>query len=79
VKNDVKDNQLPPRDPRRDSGDGDDEHLPGRAVFAILVALAVACIGGYFLVMKLVDISKQEDCFLAGRHNCGPRIDVPSR
>jgi hypothetical protein len=40
--------------------------------------VAVVCVGGYFLLMKLIDVSRQEDCLLAGRRNCAP-IEVPSR
>jgi hypothetical protein len=48
------------------------------AILAILVAIALACVGGYFLLMKLIDVSRQEDCLLAGRRNCAP-IEVPSK
>jgi hypothetical protein len=51
----------------------------GVAVLAFFVALAVACVGGYFLLLKLIDMSRQEDCMLAGRRNCAPPITVPSR
>jgi hypothetical protein len=35
-----------------------------------IVALAVALVAGYLFVNKLADISHQEDCALARRHNC---------
>jgi hypothetical protein len=35
------------------------------------------CVGGYFFVMKLVNISRQEDCLISGRRNCAP-IEAPS-
>lgn len=78
MKANVGDNQLPPRDPRRRSGDSH-RSLSDGTVFVFFVVLAVACVGGYFLLMKLINISKQEDCFLAGRHNCGAAIEIPSR
>jgi len=49
------------------------------AVLAFFMIVAVACVGGYFLLMKLIDISRQEDCMLSGRRNCAPPIVVPSR
>jgi hypothetical protein len=42
-----------------------------------LAVLALVCVGGYFLLMKLVEISRQEDCFMAGGRNCAP-LRVPS-
>jgi hypothetical protein len=35
-----------------------------------LVVLAVALVLGYLFVNKLADMSQQEDCALARRHNC---------
>jgi hypothetical protein len=62
----------------RNSGRGDTAPSDA-AVLAFFVIVAVACVGGYFLLMKLIDISRQEDCMLAGRRNCAPPIAVPSR
>jgi hypothetical protein len=56
---------------------GDEQTLSPRAIFVVLAMIAIACVGGYFLLMKLVDVSKQEDCLLAGRRNCAP-IEVPA-
>src|SRR5215470_3401236 len=53
------------------------KHPVPRAILVILAAIALACVGGYFLLMKLIDVSRQEDCLLAGRRNCAP-IEVPS-
>ena len=62
----------------RNSGPG--EPAPSDAVVvAFFIIVAVACVGGYFLLMKLIDISRQEDCMLSGRRNCAPPIAVPSR
>jgi hypothetical protein len=35
-----------------------------------LVALAV--IGGYFFLLKMIDVSRQDECVLAQRRNCTP-------
>ena len=56
---------------------GDEQTLSPRAIFVVLAMIAIACVGGYFLLMKLVDVSKQEDCLLAGRRNCAP-VEVPA-
>jgi len=40
-------------------------------------ALAVALVLGYLFVNKLADISREEDCALAHRYNCGA-VEVPS-
>ena len=57
--------------------DSGEQTLSPRAILLILTLIALACIGGYFLLMELIDISRQEDCLLAGRRNCAP-IEVPS-
>jgi hypothetical protein len=46
-------------------------------VLVILATIGLVCVGGYFLLMKLIDVSRQEDCLLAARRNCAP-IEVPS-
>jgi hypothetical protein len=57
---------------------GDSEQtLSARDILVILTVLALVCVGGYFLLNKLIDVSRQEDCLLAGRRNCAP-IEVPS-
>ena len=42
-----------------------------------MVVLALVCIAGYFFLMKLIDISREEDCLLGGRRNCAA-ITVPN-
>ena len=54
-----------------------EQTLSGRDILVILAVIALVCVGGYFLLIKLIDVSRQEDCFLAGRRNCAA-IDVPS-
>jgi hypothetical protein len=55
---------------------GGEQTLSPLAIFVVLTTIALACVGGYFLLMKLIDVSRQEDCFLAGRRNCAS-IEVP--
>jgi hypothetical protein len=56
---------------------GGEQTLSPLAILVILATIALVCVGGYFLLLKLIDVSQQEDCFLAGRRNCAP-IEVPS-
>jgi hypothetical protein len=49
----------------------------GTAIAIVLCALLIALVGGYFLVMKLVDMSRTEDCLMSGRRNCTP-IEMPA-
>jgi hypothetical protein len=56
---------------------GEEQTLSPIAILVILVTIALACVGGYFLLMKLIDVSRQEDCLLAGRRNCAA-VEVPS-
>jgi hypothetical protein len=59
----------------RNGGGG--QTLSPRDILVILTIIALACVGGYFVLIKLIDVSRQEDCLLAGRRNCAP-IEVPS-
>jgi len=63
--------------PRKPPNGDDEQTLSPRAILVILAAVALACVGGYFLLMKLIDVSRQEDCLLAGRRNCAA-IEVPA-
>jgi hypothetical protein len=65
-----------PASTRQRNGDGE-RTLSPRDILAILTIVALVCLGGYFLLMKLIDVSRQEDCLLAGRRNCAA-IEVPS-
>ncbi len=65
-----------PRSGKSRNGAGE-QALSPPTILAILAIIALACAGGYFLLMKLIDVSRQEDCLLAGRRNCAP-IEVPS-
>jgi hypothetical protein len=61
------------------AGGGGGRAPSGIAIMAFLTAVALACVGGYFLVMKLIEISRQEDCILAGGRYCVPPIKLPDR
>ncbi len=53
--------------------DGDGERtLSGREILAVLALVALAVAGGYFFVMKMINVSQQGDCVLAQRRNCTP-------
>jgi hypothetical protein len=69
---------LRPPGRRGFGGGGRDEAPSGVAILVFFTILAVACVGGYFLLMKLIDISRQEDCLMAARTNCLPPIELPS-
>jgi hypothetical protein len=55
--------------PHRNDGAGP-RPVSDRGLAVFLVALAVALVLGYLFVNKLADMSHQEDCALAHRHNC---------
>jgi hypothetical protein len=59
-----------PVNKRRDQGP------PATAVVAVLAVIGLACVLGYFFLMKLVSISQEEDCVLAHRRDCA-RIEIP--
>ena len=64
--------RIPPRN------DHADPAPPTSAVVVVFGLIALACVAGYFLLMKLVSVSQDEDCLLAHRRDCGA-IEVPSR
>jgi hypothetical protein len=69
--------------PPDDRGDRDrdgngDRSLSSGTIVAGLIILVLALVGGYLLVMKLIDISREEDCLASGRRNCLP-IEMPRR
>jgi hypothetical protein len=66
------------RDPTPPNDSGGEETLSGRYILIVLTLVALACVGGYFFLLKLIDISRQEDCFLANRKNCMP-TETPFR
>jgi hypothetical protein len=55
------------------SANGDGERtLSGRELVFVLALVALAVVGGYFFLLKMIDVSQQEDCVLAQRRNCTP-------
>jgi hypothetical protein len=71
--NDATDNQ-PPKPPRND-----DPAPSGTAILVFFTIIGLVLVGGYFLATKLIDISRQEDCMLAGRRNCAAPIVAPAQ
>jgi hypothetical protein len=71
--NDESGGRSPPRSRDRSVVHG----LSDLEVMIGLVILALVCVGGYFLLMKLVEISRQEDCLLGGGRSCA-RLQLPS-
>jgi hypothetical protein len=57
---------------------GDDEGPSNIQVLLSLVGVALTLVGGYFLVMKLINMSRLEGCLLAGNKNCIP-IELPRK
>lgn len=73
----MKDESRPPSGEPHDGGDDDDQAPSPLAILIGMTVIALVCVGGYFFVMKLVNISRQEDCLISGRRNCAP-IEAPS-
>ena len=67
---------APPIEPSKPS-DGDTQPLSTKGLVIVFAALATALVLGYLFINKLVDISREEDCALAHRYNCGA-VEVPS-
>ena len=68
----MKDQNGPPPPSDRSSHPGYDARpIPDRLLAIFLAVLVVALLLGYLFLNKLVDISRQEDCALAHRKNCG--------
>jgi hypothetical protein len=70
-------NDRSERPPRSDAAQGHGSP-PAMAIAVLLGAVAVALVGGYFFIMKLIDMGRTEDCLMSGRRNCA-QIDVPAR
>lgn len=51
--------------------DADTQPVSNRGLLMFFLALAAALVLGYLLLNKLVDISREEDCALAHRRDCG--------
>jgi len=57
--------------------DGEDSGPTAIGIAAVLALAALVVIGGYFLLMNLIGMSRTEDCLLSGRRNCAP-IEMPA-
>jgi hypothetical protein len=47
------------------------------AILIVLILIGIASLAGYFLLEKLIDVSREDDCLLAHRYNCGA-VEVPN-
>jgi len=63
-----------------DGGGGDEEPPPAspRRLLIGLLAFAVAILVVLFIVHRLQDSARMQDCLASGRTNCAP-IEVPAR
>jgi hypothetical protein len=52
------------------------QYLSTRGLVIVFAGLTLALVLGYLLLNKLIDISREEDCALAHRYNCGA-VEVP--
>ncbi len=66
-----------PRAAGSQQSEGDPHGTPPRVIVVFVIVIAVIFVGGYLLLMKLIAMSRQEDCLLSGRRNCVP-IEVPT-
>ena len=66
------------RPSRSDAAENRHSAPSGTAIAVLFGALAVALVGGYFFVMKLIDMGRTEDCLMSGRRGCA-QIDMPVR
>jgi hypothetical protein len=66
-----------PVEPSKRVGDDESGPVSNRALVIFLAALAAALVLGYLFVNKLADISREEDCMLAHRRNCGA-VELPA-
>jgi hypothetical protein len=69
MRNDVEEQSRSDRP--RDEGDGE-QTLSGREILFVMTIIALAVVGGYFFILKMIDVSQQDDCVLAQRRNCAP-------
>jgi hypothetical protein len=66
-----------PVEPSKRESDDESGPVSNRALVIFLAALAAALVLGYLFVNKLADISREEDCTLAQRRNCGG-VELPA-
>ncbi len=51
--------------------DDDEPHSNTRNIIGLVVILAML-VGGWFIVQRLAQTSRVEDCLMSGRRNCAP-------
>jgi hypothetical protein len=64
-----------PKQPSDRRADEDERRRTNLIMFVVAIGVVVA---GVWLVNKMVDMRKMQECAESGRHNCAP-IDVPDR
>ena len=52
----------------------DDDQPRGVVILAVVVFIALLIVGGVWLVNRMHDQAKLEDCMMAGRRNCAGSI-----
>jgi hypothetical protein len=40
------------------------------SALTLFLVMLVLVVSGYFLIMKVIEISRNEDCLMSGRRNC---------
>lgn len=65
-------------DPDRPDTPRNDEDDRRRTNVILLAVALVVVVAGVWLVNKMVDLRKMQECAELGRHNCAP-IDVQNR
>jgi hypothetical protein len=66
-----------PVEPSKRESDDESGPVSNRALVIFFAALAAALALGYLFVNKLANISREEDCMLAQRRNCGG-VELPA-
>jgi hypothetical protein len=70
------DHPAPSIEPPKPDSNERPEPVSNTALMLFFGALTVALVLGYLFLNKLVDISREEDCALAHRRNCGA-VELP--
>jgi hypothetical protein len=74
-KNDARPEPLRSPPTKKDSGDDMRDSPSALTLFLAMLALVVM---GYFLCMKMIDMSRNEECLMSSRHNCATLTDSNS-
>jgi hypothetical protein len=65
-------------DPDRPDAPRNDEDDRRKTNVILLAVALIVVVAGIWLVNKMVDLRKMQECAESGRHNCAP-IDVQNR